>query len=89
VWRVGGQHAFGLPLAEGLPCPSVPIPGLDIAWKNEPDGVLRVCRFQPCPAFLVDDVVRRSSDGAEVGAERAKLIAEAGKGEEVGHHGGF
>ena len=89
MWRVGGQHTVGLPLIEGLPGPAVPIPGVDIAWENEPDGVLRVCSFQPCQTFFVDDVVRRGGDGAEVRVERAKLIAEAGKGEEVGHHGGF
>ena len=60
---------------------------LGVSWENEADGVLRVGGLQPRPALLVDDVVGRSGHGAEVGGERGELVAEAGKGEEFGHHG--
>ena len=66
---------------------TVAIPRFDIAWENEADGVLRMSSLQPRPALLVDDVVGRSGDRAEVDVERGGLIAEAGKGEEIGHHG--
>ena len=87
VRRIGSQEAVGAPLLEGRPGPLVAIPRFGIAWENEPDGVLRMGSLQPCPALLVDDVVGRSGHGAEVGGERGELVAEAGKGEEFGHHG--
>src|SRR2546429_452062 len=75
------------PPSEGRPGPLVAIPRFGIAWENEPDGVLRMGALQPRPALLVDDVVGRSGHDAEVGVERGELVAEAGKGEEIGHHG--
>ena len=84
---VGGEDAVGPPLLERRPGPFVAIPRLDVAWENEADGVLRVGGLEARPALLVDDVVGRSGHGAEIGAGRGGLVAEAGKGEEIGHHG--
>ena len=84
--RVDPEHARLFPSGERAGGPLVAVAlALPVAREEQAHRIVRVGRLERCPPLLVDHVVGWGGEQLEVRAGCAAVVAQTGKGEEIGH----